>query len=109
MTAWQQIDCEVTFTRERPPGFQLSWPKNLNGRFYRPLFRVGDAFFGVLVDSGPKDPALETPMTVTVTLMVPDVSYDVLAPGIRFAICEGPIEVGFGTVLSRHEPKDWPA
>jgi hypothetical protein len=84
----------------------MSWPKNLSGRFYRPLFKVADEYFGVAVDSGPENPGLEVAMTISVTLLCPEVSYGVLAPGVAFTIYEGPVIVGFGKVLRRCEPKE---
>ena len=109
-TPWQQIDCEVTFLRDRGPGVPKPlWPKTLNGGVYRPHFVVDGEYLGVMFDVGPANFEYDIPMAVTVTLLFwPHASYEKLNSGTTFTVREGPYTLGHGKVLRWHELKEWP-
>lgn len=62
-------------------------------------------YLGVLVSDAPDELAPGQPMRVRFHLMYwPEEPYAGLTPGATFTLREGPVVVGFGTVLSEIEP-----
>lgn len=76
----------------------------------REATRSGNAFtekyLGVMFVGGPDAMSPGDSADVSLALMhFPDDAYDEVQPGATFTIREGPLIVGFGSILSRSEPR----
>ena len=110
-----RITAKIIFLPQSDAG-RTSLPANLSSGQYRPHLVVGDlnqlravvmnrvlgeTYLGVTFVRGPEEIiAGESFQTELVLMYWPNIKYEALVPGARFAIREGPHTVGYGTVES---------